>query len=586
MYRTHHCNELRASNVGQEVKLAGWVDSRRDHGGVIFIDLRDREGLTQVVFRPEEFPEVAASAHTLRSEDVAQIVGKVALRLEGTQNPKLTTGEIEVVASSLNILNRSEVLPFPLDSEVGNEDLRLTHRYLDLRRPALVRNLKARHLAAKVTRDYLDRHGYLEVETPILSKSTPEGAREFLVPSRLIPGHFYALSQSPQQYKQLLMVGGIERYFQIAKCFRDEDPRADRITELTQIDLEASFIEREDIIHLIEGLLREIFRATRGVDIQTPFVRLSYYDAMDRFGSDKPDLRFGMELVELGDVFRGSQFKVFRGALDAGGVVKGINAKGFAKITAGQIEDLTNLAKQSGARGLAFIKIEDGEWKSPIVKFFTESEKAALTQALGIAEGDLVLFGADRWEVVCTTLGRIRLKVADYLKLIQNPTDLKFLWVLDFPLLAFDPAENKWSAMHHPFTRPKREDLGFLDAGEYGKVRAEAYDVVLNGVEIGGGSIRIHEQDLQAKMFQVLGINAEQQQKLFGHLLQAFTFGAPPHGGIALGLDRLVMLIADTSNIREVIAFPKNSRGQDLMMDSPSKVPEKQLRELHIQNLK
>jgi aspartyl-tRNA synthetase len=307
---------------------------------------------------------------------------------------------------------------------------------------------------------------------------------------------------------------------------------------------------------------------------------------MDRFGSDKPDLRFGIELVELGDVFRGSQFKVFRGALDAGGVVKGINAKGFAKITAGQIEDLTNLAKQSGARGLAFIKIEDGEWKSPIVKFFTESEKAALTQALGIAEGDLVLFGADRWEVVCTTLGRIRLKVADYLKLIQNTTDLKFLWVLDFRLLAFDPAENKWSAMHHPFTRPKREDLVFLDAGEYGKVRAEAYDVVLNGVEIGGGSIRIHEQDLQAKMFQVLGINAEQQQKLFGHLLQAFTFGAPPHGGIALGLDRLVMLIADTSNIREVIAFPKNSRGQDLMMDSPSKVTEKQLRELHIQNLK
>jgi aspartyl-tRNA synthetase len=586
MYRTHHCNELRASNVGQEVKLAGWVDSRRDHGGVIFIDLRDREGLTQVVFRPEEFPEVAASAHTLRSEDVVQIVGKVALRLEGTQNPKLTTGEIEVVASSLNILNRSVVLPFPLDSEVGNEDLRLAHRYLDLRRPALVRNLKARHLAAKVTRDYLDRHGYLEVETPILSKSTPEGAREFLVPNRLIPGHYYALSQSPQQYKQLLMVGGIERYFQIAKCFRDEDPRADRITELTQIDLEASFIEREDIIHLIEGLLREIFRATRGVDIQTPFVRLSYYDAMDRFGSDKPDLRFGIELVELGDVFRGSQFKVFRGALDAGGVVKGINAKGFAKITAGQIEDLTNLAKQSGARGLAFIKIEDGEWKSPIVKFFTESEKAALTQALGIAEGDLVLFGADRWEVVCTTLGRIRIKVADYLKLIQNTTDLKFLWVLDFPLLAFDPAENKWSAMHHPFTRPKREDLVFLDAGEYGKVRAEAYDVVLNGVEIGGGSIRIHEQDLQAKMFQVLGINAEQQQKLFGHLLQAFTFGAPPHGGIALGLDRLVMLIADTSNIREVIAFPKNSRGQDLMMDSPSKVTEKQLRELHIQNLK
>jgi len=582
MYRTHHCNELRAADVGQEVALAGWVDSRRDHGGVIFIDLRDREGLTQVVFRPEEFPEVAASAHTLRSEDVVQVIGKVARRLEGTQNPKLGTGEIEVVASSLNILNRSEILPFPLDSEVGNEDLRLTHRYLDLRRQSLVRNLKIRHLVAKATREYLDREGYLEIETPVLSKSTPEGAREFLVPSRLIPNHFYALSQSPQQYKQLLMVGGIERYFQIAKCFRDEDPRADRITELTQIDLEASFIERDDIIRLIEGLLREIFRATRGLDIQTPFVRLSYHDAMDRFGTDKPDMRFGMELVELTDLFCNSQFKVFRGAIDAGGVVKAINAKGFAKITAGQIDDLTNLAKQSGAKGLAFIKVEQGEWKSPIVKFFTETEKAALNQTLQIAEGDLVLFGADSWEVVCTTLGRIRLKIADYLQLIQDPTDLKFLWVLDFPLLAFDPAENKWSAMHHPFTRPKQEDLGLLAAGEFGKVRAEAYDVVLNGVEIGGGSIRIHEQELQAKMFQVLGINAERQQKLFSHLLRAFTFGAPPHGGIALGVDRLVMLIAGTSNIREVIAFPKNSRGQDLMMDSPNQVPEKQLQELHI----
>jgi aspartyl-tRNA synthetase len=582
MYRTHHCNELRATHVAQEVALAGWVDSRRDHGGVIFIDLRDREGLTQVVFRPEEFPEVAASAHTLRSEDVVQVFGKVAPRPEGTQNPKLGTGEIEVVASSLNILNRSEILPFPLDSEVGNEDLRLTHRYLDLRRPSLLRNLKVRHLVTKATREYLDRQGYIEIETPVLSKSTPEGAREFLVPSRLIPNHFYALSQSPQQYKQLLMVGGIERYFQIAKCFRDEDPRADRITELTQIDLEASFIEPDDIIRLIEGLLREVFRATRGLDIQTPFVRLSYHEAMDRLGTDKPDMRFGMELVELTDLFRGSQFKVFRGAIDAGGVVKAINAKGFAKITAGQIEDLTNLAKQSGAKGLAFIKIEQGEWKSPIVKFLTETEKAALNQTLKIEEGDLVLFGADRWELVCTTLGRIRLKVADYLQLIQDPTDLKFLWVLDFPLLAFDPAENKWSAMHHPFTRPKREDLDLLAAGEFGKVRAEAYDVVLNGVEIGGGSIRIHEQELQAKMFEVLGINAERQQKLFSHLLRAFTFGAPPHGGIALGVDRLVMLITGTSNIREVIAFPKNSRGQDLMMDSPSEVAEKQLQDLHI----
>ena len=586
MYRTHHCSELRISDLDQEVTLAGWVDSTRDHGGVIFVDLRDREGRTQVVFRPEESPEAAATAHTLRNEDIVQITGKVAPRVEGTQNPKLATGEIEVVASSLRILNRSEILPFPLDSEVGNEDIRLTHRYLDLRRPSLVRNLKARHLLFKVTREYLDRNGYLEIETPILSKSTPEGAREFLVPSRLIPNHYYALSQSPQQYKQLLMVGGIERYFQIAKCFRDEDPRADRITELTQIDLEASFIDREDIVRLVEGLLKEIFRATRGVDVQTPFLRLSYHQAMDRFGVDKPDLRFGMELVDLSDVFAESRFKVFRSALDSGGVVKCINAKGFAKITTGQIEELTNLAKESGAKGLAFIKVEGAEWKSPIVKFIDQAEIQALKQRLEVEEGDLLLFGADRWEVVCTVLGRIRSKVAEIQKLIKDSSELKFLWVFDFPLLAFDPAESKWSAMHHPFTRPKSEDLPLLDAGEYAKVRAEAYDVVLNGVEIGGGSIRIHEQDLQAKMFQVLGLSPEQQTKLFGHLLKAFTFGAPPHGGIALGVDRLVMLITGTSNIREVIAFPKNSRGFDLMMDAPSEVPEKQLRELHIQNRK
>ena len=586
MYRTHHCNELRASDVGRAVTLAGWVDSTRDHGGVVFVDLRDREGRTQVVFRPEESADLAAAAQTLRREDVVQIEGTVARRIDGTQNLKLATGEIEIVASHLNILNRSDILPFPLDSDVGNEDLRLSHRYLDLRRESLVRNLKIRHQVAKATRGYLDRNGYLEIETPILSKSTPEGAREFLVPSRLIPNHYYALSQSPQQYKQLLMVGGIEKYFQIAKCFRDEDPRADRITELTQIDIEASFINQEDIIELIEGLLKEIFLVTRGVDVPTPFLRLTYREAMDRFGTDKPDLRFGIELVDLSELFSSSQFKVFRSALDGGGVVKCINAKGFAHATIGQIEDLTNLAKESGAKGLAFIKVEGGEWKSPIVKFFTEAEKEGLKEKLGVEEGDLLLFGADRWETVCVVLGRIRLKVAEILQLMKNSDDLKFLWVFDFPLLAFDAAENKWNAMHHPFTRPNREDIPLLDTGEYSQVRAEAYDVVLNGVEIGGGSIRIHEQDLQSKLFQVLGIGPEQQTKLFGHLLKAFTFGAPPHGGIALGVDRLVMLISGTSNIREVIAFPKNSRGYDLMMSAPSEVPDKQLRELHIQNRK
>jgi len=586
MCRTHHCNELRATQIGEEATLAGWVDSRRDHGGVIFIDLRDREGLTQVVFHPQEFPEAAEAAHSLRNEFVVQISGKVTARLEGTINPRLATGEIEVAAYSLQILNRSEVLPFPLDSEVGNEDLRLTYRYLDLRRPAIFHNLKTRYQVTKAIRHYLDKAGYLEIETPVLSKSTPEGAREFLVPSRIIPNHFYALAQSPQQYKQLLMVGGLEKYFQIAKCFRDEDPRADRITELTQVDLEASFIQRDDLLLLIEGLLEEIFRVTRETEILTPFPRLTYQEVMDRFGSDKPDLRFGMELVELSDIFRASQFKVFRSALDSGGVVRAINAKGFAKITTGQIEDLTNLAKQSGAKGLAFIKAEGDAWKSPIVKFFTEEEKATLAQKMDIAEGDLILFGADTWETVCTVLGRIRLKIADILQLIQNPSDLKFLWVTDFPLLTYEAAENKWNAMHHPFTRPKSEDIALLDSGDYGKVRAEAYDVVLNGVEIGGGSIRIHEPDLQTKFFQILGIDSEHQKKLFGHLLKAFTFGAPPHGGIALGIDRLVMLINGAPNIRDVIAFPKNSRGQDLMMDAPSVVPDKQLRELYIQNRK
>jgi len=585
-YRSHHNAELRADHVSSRATLCGWVDSRRDHGGVIFIDLRDREGLTQVVFRPEEHAEAAALAHTLRAEDVVQISGRVAPRLAGTENPKLATGAVEVVADSLVILNRADVLPFPIDAGQVHEDLRLEYRYLDLRRPQMRDSLATRHRVLKATRDYFDSQGFLEIETPVLSKSTPEGAREFLVPSRLLPGNFYALSQSPQQYKQLLMVGGVERYFQIAKCFRDEDPRSDRITELAQIDVEASFITREDIFRWVEGLLGSVFRAARGIEIPATFERLTYRDALDRFGIDKPDRRFGMELVDLGDIFAASEFKVFRGALDSGGVVKAINAKGFASITTGQIENLTDLAKRSGAKGLAFIKAENGEWKSPIVKFFTDAEKEALAERLQIEDGDLVLFGADKWEAACTVLGRIRLEVAAMTGAIKDPSALDFLWVVDFPLLAFSEEEQKWNAVHHPFTRPKTEDLALLEAGKYGEVRAEAYDVVLNGVEIGGGSIRIHERDLQEKLFGVLGISPEKQQTLFPHLLKAFRFGAPPHGGVALGVDRLVMLACGTSNIRDVVAFPKTSKGEDLMMASPTPAEARQLRELALQVVK
>jgi len=600
MYRTNSCNSLRKSDIGRQVTLAGWVNVTRDHGGVTFIDLRDREGLTQVVFRPEENAELAKEAHSLRYEDVIQVSGRVAARPPGTENPNLATGDIEIIPSELRILNRADVLPFPIDGEPQNEDLRMTYRYFDLRRPRLARNLRMRHRIAKATRDYLDSQGFVEVETPILSKSTPEGARDFLVPSRITPGRFYALPQAPQQYKQLLMVAGVEKYFQIAKCFRDEDLRADRQPEFTQIDIEASFVTPDDIFAITEGMLAAIFKAALNVDIKTPLDRLTYREAVTRYGSDKPDRRFEMELVDLGEIFRDSSFKVFRGALDAGGVVKAINAKGFAGITIGQADELTEIAKLHGAKGLAFIKIENGEWKSPIVKFFSDAEKKALQSTLNIEEGDCVFFGADKWATACEVLGRLRLRIAEMQKLIPAAQIWDFLWVTDFPLFEWSQEENKWNAMHHPFTRPKAEDMALLvdatpssrglEAAERGEaprlrlseIRAEAYDVVLNGVEIGGGSIRIHEPELQAKMFETLGISPEARESQFGHLLRALRLGAPPHGGIAFGLDRLVMLICGEQSIREVMAFPKNNRSMDLMTSSPAEVDPKQLRDLGI----
>jgi aspartyl-tRNA synthetase len=589
MKRTHHCNQLRATDVGQKVSLAGWVHVRRDHGGIVFIDLRDREGVTQVVFDPEHNPKSAELSHDLRSEFVVAVDGVVRHRPDGTVNAKLPTGEIEVLAHGLTVLNPSDTPPFQIDeagSSLAGEDLRLQYRYLDLRRPSMAKNLRLRHKVAKAVRDYFDTNGFLEVETPLLFKSTPEGAREYLVPSRVNPGKFFALPQSPQQFKQMLMVAGIERYFQLAKCFRDEDLRADRQPEFTQIDLEMSFITREDMYALIEGLLAHVWLVARGEKIPTPFPRMPFSEAMERFGSDKPDTRFGLELVDLTRDFAQSTFKVFRSAVDNGGVVKAINAKGLACATQGQIEQLTETAKSFGAKGLAFIKVEGGEWKSPIVKFFSAAEKAALTSKLGIEEGDLILFGADRREVVWEVLGRLRLIVAEILKkdgkLTVRDDQWNFLWVVDFPLISFEPEGNRYVATHHPFTAPVADDIPLLDA-EPKKVRGQHYDIVLNGVELGGGSIRIHQPDVQKKIFeQVLQIPPDIAQSRFGYMLQAFRFGAPPHGGIALGFDRLMAILCGTGNIRDVIAFPKTAKVMDLMTASPSEVEPKQLRDLHI----
>ena len=593
MYRTHHCNEIRKSHAGETITLSGWVNTVRDQGGVIFIDIRDREGVTQCVFRSEENAEAAKLSHTLRNEDVIQVTGRVDDRPEidgqSTVNEKIETGEVEVVATKLKILNKAEVLPFQLDKELSNEDLRMKHRYLDLRRPRMTRNLRARHAITKALRDGLDENGFAEIETPILSKSTPEGARDFLVPSRLNPGKFYALPQAPQQYKQLLMVAGVERYFQIARCFRDEDLRADRQPEFTQVDIEASFVTTEDIFALVEGLLAKVFSESQGVEIKTPFDRLDYWDAMDRYGSDKPERRFGCEIVELSEHFKDSGFGVFKRAIEGGGVVRAINAKGFAGVSTGQIKRLEEVAKEAGAGGLAYIQVRGKDydtWRSPIVKFFSEEELAAIEKDLNIKEGDLILFGCDKRATVCDVLGRLRLECAEMNNWLEGKEDeLDFLWVVDLPLLGYDEEEGKWNAVHHPFTRPKASDEALLeDEANWGGIRSEAYDVVLNGNELGGGSLRIHEGELQAKMFRILGVDDEEQAENFGHILGAFQYGAPPHAGIALGLDRLVMLACKEDSIREVIAFPKNNKGIDLMSASPAEVDFNQLRELYVKS--
>lgn len=584
--RTHNCNQLRQSHIGQTVTLIGWVNSARDHGGVIFIDLRDREGLTQCVFRPEDNADAAKLSHALREEDVIQVVGRVDARLDGTVNNRISTGEVEVVATELSIVNKADVLPFQLDKELSNEDNRMRYRYLDLRRPRMRNNMRLRSVMTSAARRYLDDTGFFEVETPILSNPTPEGARDFLVPSRLNPGRFYALPQAPQQYKQLMMVAGIERYYQIARCFRDEDLRADRQPEFTQIDIEASFVSQDDIIGHVEGLLKAMFKAGTGIDISSPFERMTHAEAMDVYGSDKPDTRYDLKITDLGHIFEDTDFKIFRGILDDGGKVRAINAKGFAGITTGQMNRLNEVAVLAGlpVKNLAFIKYENGEYKSPLWKIFTEEEKQGVIDTMKLEEGDIVLFAAGKRESVSTILGRVRTECAAMMGLTKDSSDLNFLWIVDFPLLDKDVETGAWHAVHHPFTRPNPEDMGKLEAGDYANVRAMAYDVVLNGYELGGGSLRIHEKDLQAKMFEILGVGEEEQKIKFGHILDAFRFGAPPHGGLALGLDRIIMLAAGEDSIREVIAFPKNNKGMDLMSQSPCEIDFKELREVYVQS--